>query len=576
MRFCAPVASAPLLFAAVVAGCVAAPVAAQLLGGERHLHFLVYALLQGAAWGWTACCLAGRRRWLRGVLAALFFAALPVELMHYALLGHCVDIDSVRLVLDTDTAEAGGFFRQFFGPWQWLAVAAGLAATAGVGIAAARLRLVLRLRLLPAAGLMVAVCCGFAGIGRMLTVLGADSYERLVVWQSQGSDNPELCHLLRIGFSDPVVKAVCIGHTLGVERRNLNAWRNRQQQLAEEPDAVRDTTACTDSLHLVVVIGESFIRSHSSLYGYRLPVNPRLGRELADGALTVMTDAVAPANFTVLSLSNVLNLNSVSRGEKWWESASFAALFGLAGWDVEVFSNQYEPGSGGDLEQLLFDVPGVRSMRRNSRTERYDGPFVAAMTDSFDLARPHSRHTLTLWHLRGQHFPPADRLPADARRRFDASDVPADREWLTPERRAVVADYANATLYNDSVVAAIIDLYRDRRAMLVYFSDHGEEMWDSAPFGNRNRQRPDDAGWMRRQHDVPMVVWLSEPLRRSRPDLARRVAAAAGRAFSLDLIGHGLLGAGGVATPYYRPALDVFSDGYRPVPRVTAQGYRYD
>lgn len=579
LRFYGPVAASPLLFAVVALCCAAAPLSALVLGGERNLRFLLYALLQGSVWGWLACLLAGGGAARRASVAAVFLLAALVECVHYALLDHCVDADSLRLVLNTDAAEARGFFRQFFTPASWAAVAAAVCAAVAVAVAVARSRLRLPGRSPLVAGmLLAAVVCGVAGIGRMLTVLGCRDYGQLVVWGSQGSTNPDLCYGRRSAYTDPLCKAVCLGRTVSLERGNFERWSRTQRRFRAVPALACDTTgAASDSLHMVVVIGESFIRSHSSLYGYHLPVNPRLEREREAGALTVFADAVSPANFTVLSLANVLNLNSVAAGENWWDGAYFPMLFARAGWDVELFTNQYGADSRTDLGAMLFDPLMTDSVytRHNVRTEVYDGPFVAALADSLHLGLPSARRTLTLWHLRGQHFPPADRIPPSARRRFGAADVPSDKPWLTPERRAVVADYANATLYNDSVVARIIDLYRSRPAMLVYFSDHGEEMWDAAPFGNRNRQRPDDAAWMRRQHDVPLLVWLSGPLRRRRPELDSLVRAAAGRPLTLDHIGHTLLSAGGVATPLYRPDLDVLSPSYRPAPRVTAQGYAY-
>lgn len=126
LRFYAPVAGAPLLFALVMLCCAAAPAVSVLCGG-RQLHFLLYALLQGAAWGWLACALAGRRGGLRAAVGGVFMLAAMTEVAHFALLRHCIDADSVRLVLNTDAGEVRGFFRQFFGPLQWLALAAGIA-----------------------------------------------------------------------------------------------------------------------------------------------------------------------------------------------------------------------------------------------------------------------------------------------------------------------------------------------------------------------------------------------------------------------------------------------------------------
>lgn len=568
MSFYRPVAQNPLLFVLVAVCCAAAPLAATL-SGQRCLRLLVYALLSGTTLAWLTCCLP--RKWLKVTALCLFMTIATVEALHYALLDKSLDANSLSLALNTNATEVRGFFVNFFSAKVVIALLAAVAAMviAAFAVARTRLRLPAKNRII-AVALLGSVCAGIVCMLKPLSILGCRSYDNLIVWETQGSDNPELCMGKRAPMADPMSKAVYLWRSISLSRQNFRLWSERQRQIwATHPSA--KTTE--DSLQVVVVIGESFIRSHSSLYGYHLPVNPYLEREVRDSAIVVFTDAVAPANFTVLSLSNVLNLNSVTRGEKWWESVYIPLAFRKAGWDVELFTNQYTPAQPQDLGQIYFDALMCDSVytRYNSRVYDYDGDFVASLPAP---ARTGKR-TLTILQLMGQHFPPSLRVPTTSLHPFSADDIPADKPWLTPERRAVVADYANATLYNDSIIHCIIERYSELPTLLVYFSDHGEEMWDSAPFGNRNRQHPEDPSWMHRQYDVPLMVWLSPSLRAKRPELAERIRRASTRPVAMDQIGHALLGAVYTASPWYRAELDVLSDKYRPQPRKTAQGFPY-
>ncbi|MDE5801290.1 MAG: sulfatase-like hydrolase/transferase, partial [Paramuribaculum sp.] len=165
---------------------------------------------------------------------------------------------------------------------------------------------------------------------------------------------------------------------------------------------------------------------------------------------------------------------------------------------------------------------------------------------------------LVIYHLKGQHFPASARYKGALH--FTARDITVERPWLTEERRAEVADYDNATLYNDSVVAAIAARYAQAPTVMLYFSDHGEDCWDLAPMAARNKQMPDDPAWVERQFSVPFFVWMSPEFMERYPQLVQRLRGAAGKPFSLGDLGQMVLGLCGVETPYYDPALDPLHD----------------
>ena len=71
-----------------------------------------------------------------------------------------------------------------------------------------------------------------------------------------------------------------------------------------------------DSLSVVVVIGESYIKRHSSIYGYKLMNCPYMQKERMDGNLFVFSDVITPFAGTSRVIRNVLCCNSLSSGEK--------------------------------------------------------------------------------------------------------------------------------------------------------------------------------------------------------------------------------------------------------------------
>ena len=568
-------------FAALILG--AAPVlAVDSLGGRILGHFTLYAVAQSAA---LACLLTIlisrlRSRVLPAAILTLYGLAAIIDTAHTAMLSRPLDAVSLSLMLDTNPSEAGGFLARYITlpvVGRTLLVLAVLAAAIlFADVVFRRLAAVPRLRVPLLVAVLALAVPGIAGMVKCLSVLGISSPDRFVIWCSLDNGNPTLSNTNRLDHSDIVTKAAWLAKNIAIDHASLKRWCAGLRDLAAT-DVHASAAVRPD---IVVVIGESFIKSHSSLYGYGLPTNPRLAREAEAGRLTPYTDVISTANFTIPSLRNLLNLNDLSAGEQWDTSAFWPLVLARSGYSVFLYDNQYAPTAATTgLEGLLY-APELLEHCYTATADTvmgFDLDFLARVEPRITPAVGAPR--LTLWHLQGQHFSAADRYPHRAPfMPFSAADITSDAPWLNAERREEVAHYDNATAYNDSVLERIIAPLRDARpTLLVYFSDHGEESWDSAPYGSRNAQFPDDAAWLRRQFDIPFVIWHNDSLAAACPDLVDRIEASAARSFMLDNLGQLVLGVAGISDPrFYRPGRDLLSPAYTPAARVTSAGYRYD
>lgn len=86
-----------------------------------------------------------------------------------------------------------------------------------------------------------------------------------------------------------------------------------------------------DSLNVIFVLGESFIKSHSSLYGYSLKTMPYMETQLKNGNLFVFKDVVSPYNGTSNAMKNLFCLNDLAKNEKWFNYVFWPQLFKKAG-----------------------------------------------------------------------------------------------------------------------------------------------------------------------------------------------------------------------------------------------------
>lgn len=574
--FLRPVAAEPVFFVLVLLLGTAAPLAGEFIGGQSLKHYLLFTASVCSVWSWLLCLILRllRRRWLRLTLKSavyLYFGFFALaETGSWCLFDKPIGIDMIGLALETNAAEADGFFRAYFSlrllaVWLASAVVACAAALAARWFRS-RFGHVVCVRFITAGLLVAMMAYGLFQLNFMVRGMESIRQGQRTVQHGSRSD---LTVDIQLNLADPVIKTVDI---VGEYRRvyaDIDRWLQLQTSV---PGSVIDTTRARD-FNIVLVIGESYVRSHSNLYGYRLPNTPRLRGELQAGRLVLFTDMATPANLTTEVMRNILNLNDVSAGEKWSETVYFPALMKRAGWNVYHFDNQtISRGSDSGISRLFYSdfnlsytLDGV-----SDSLFAYDGPYADYACRRLATRKPGK--CMVIYHLLGQHFPASERF--EGAPVFTPEDINAPQ--LDCRQKQLVADYDNATIYNDSVVAHIIDSWRDSPTILLYFSDHGEDLPDLGSVGGRVTANPDDKAWLLRQYHIPFMVWMSDSFAGRYPGVAERIRRASGRPAMLDKLGYMILGLTGVRTPYYDATRDVLDSAYIARPRITTGGFNCD
>lgn len=561
-----PVRRERRFFFAVMVLCCLPCVAFSVVEGVRIFHFLAFTVAESAAVAYLLAWVAGviRRRAWRIVYMTVCVALLGLwtllEIGCLATTHTLISDDTIALMAETDRAEASGFFKQYFGLRALGvltgSVAAGAALAAGLCWAAGRMLSRRWGVMVSALCLVVLVPAGTVCSMRLLPGAFISDLQRYMVWAGEGGENPELIRANELRYAVSVVKVPCVINGYHLVNGSFDRW------LRVQKEALRSKVCGSDSaqFNVVVVVGESFIRSHSQLYGYYLPTNPRLSAECDSGRLIVYDDVTTTANFTTPALRNMLNLNNLSAGEEWYEGVYFPLLMRLAGYEVYHYDNQTADMCADRGISRMFYSPLILDSVYNAVSDKvfdYDGDYLDYVSSRCAPGEGSGRK-LVIYHLKGQHFPVSARYKGAPH--FTARDITVERSWLTDSRRAEVADYDNATLYNDSIVAAVAGRYAQTPTVMLYFSDHGEDCWDLAPMEARNKQMPEDPAWVERQFHVPFFVWMSAEFMERYPLLVQRLRRAARKPFSLGDLGHLVLGLCGVETKYYDPALDPLRD----------------
>lgn len=333
----------------------------------------------------------------------------------------------------------------------------------------------------------------------------------------------------------------------------------------------------SDSITLILVIGESYIRNHAALYGYPLPTTPFLSAEKEAGRLFAFNDAVTPYNQTTKVIRNMLSCNSLGDEEHWASRPPLTAVFKKNGYWVSMQDNQKTANIadvfGFSLNTYLYHPAMAAACydEMNETVTEYDGDLVETYRQHHQ--RPTSAQQLLVFHLMGQHESFEHRYPHNDKRfeLFTADSIRhRSEEWLTTEMRQMIAHYDNATRYNDYVLEQITKLSKDKQTVVVYTADHGEEVYDYRPSYGRDSWElggnPEQV--LRYQYRVPLVVWCSEKYKAQHPDIIGRLKASTNRPLMIDNICHLMFRLISLKTPYYQRRRDVLSDDYHCPPRL--------
>lgn len=329
------------------------------------------------------------------------------------------------------------------------------------------------------------------------------------------------------------------------------------------------------SPNIVLIIGESYNRHHSELYGYDKNTTPFQAQYKKEGNLFTFSDAVAQWNLTSDVFRTLLSTHVNESNGEWHQYPLFTTLFREAGYDVTFISNQYiqelsDTYSDFNENLLINDVSmsNAQFNRRNTQRHTYDEGIIEEYSAMYK--EDNSRGKLTIFHLMGQHVDFSNRYPEEWEK-FNAS-IYDNRKY---EERQIISHYDNATLYNDYILHRIVDLFKNDDAIIIFISDHGERTSDDGNgFG---RSFSFSKGDVEQQYEIPMWVYITDTYRRQHPEMTQDIANSVNKPICTDNIAHMLLYIGGIHTPCYDSRYNPLAKEFDgSLPRIINGEHNYD
>jgi len=242
----------------------------------------------------------------------------------------------------------------------------------------------------------------------------------------------------------------------------------------------------------VMIIGESLNRNHMSLYGYQRNTNPKLSTV---ENLFLFDDAIAVSTVTSDVMPYLVSFGDTSLDG---DDPNLIELFRSAGYKTFWIENNESFGIARGAQQLCDEVVILE--------DSTDEP-VLPVFKSYLENEAHDKFIVI--HLVGSHFAYQDRYPAPfSHFRHDSVPVCSPiADQLSDREKDIVDYYDNSVLYNDYVIYMIIDCLKgcSGYAYMFYFSDHGDEVYDSVKYSGRSFDKLSNG-----MVEIPMMIWSND------------------------------------------------------------------
>lgn len=326
------------------------------------------------------------------------------------------------------------------------------------------------------------------------------------------------------------------------------------------------TSNDADKVSIIFILGESTDRNKMSAYGYKNETTPLLTQRIANGETILFTDTIACANSTATAMARIFSFADKNTKSPWYERSCLIDIMNKAGFYTAWLSNQSPSNHFGNMDSVLaarsteFAFTTLEGSDAVLSARPHDDKLLPLLDES--LAKNSYDKNFYVVHLTGTHEEFRLRFPQEFARFTAGDETAATEKW-----REVQADYDNAVLYNDYIVDEIINRFKDKNAVVIYLSDHGDDVYD------------DERGFMghsgeetRSRHmvEIPFFVYGSPSFWQSHENLKAELLAAKDRPYSTENVIHFIMDLANVKSTSYNSQKSILNPNniYQNQPRI--------
>ncbi|MDR2014423.1 MAG: phosphoethanolamine transferase CptA [Azoarcus sp.] len=313
---------------------------------------------------------------------------------------------------------------------------------------------------------------------------------------------------------------------------------------------------------LVLVIGESTTSRRMSLYGYPRKTTPKLDALKEKGELFAFSDVIASRPYTVDILQQALSFASQEEPDRYLTEPNLMNLMKQAGYKTFWVTNQQTISAGNTLLSAFSQQADIAKYLNNHRAQTAGQPDQVVFEPFIEILADSAPKKFIVLHLFGTHSRYSLRYPKEYEIFTGRDHVP---ENLSNNEAEIFNSYDNAVLYNDFILSGLIDFLSKNQSnsFLLYFSDHGEEVFNDPTHTVRGRNEKNPTLDM---YAIPFVLWMSPEWRKTHPS-ASDFGSMLDRPYSSDHLIHIWSDLAGLSYDRFQPEKSLINSDFKPYTR---------
>ena len=322
-------------------------------------------------------------------------------------------------------------------------------------------------------------------------------------------------------------------------------YQNNKTVIQEQRPTLDTKAFCTsDSLTVVFILGETARAKNLSVNGYKRNTTPLLQ---AQTNVVSMPHIRSQYGFTHSSVPFILTNSDAQHTERSMQERSFIDLLKTAGYKTAWISNQERVPTFAYFMQeadTLCHVNAGKSVY--TFTHWLDEDILPYY---YSLLKKASSRSFFLLHTIGSHW----WYNAHFTQKFARwQPIAQSRVFSSSSSEQLINSYDNTILYSDYFWSKVIEPLKTRNAVVLYLSDHAENLGEEGLFGHGQESEA--------LHYPACWVWFSNTFAKKYPNKVKALQANKLLQPNTGFFFHTLLDAADVQTKLKNSKRSVFSE----------------
>lgn len=311
----------------------------------------------------------------------------------------------------------------------------------------------------------------------------------------------------------------------------------------------------SDVPYIVLILGESTDRNKMSAYGYKNKTTPLLDERIDNNEVVLFTDTIACANYTSKAMQLIFSFCEKDSNKNWYEYGNMLDIFNRAGYKTTWISNQTPVGRYGNMDKVLAKIAKSRKFTSMSggsdddENKRSRDDEILPLLDTALEDNINGKNFYVI-HLEGTHEDYKLRYPKEFEKFTEKDESSNNIIW-----NKVRAEYDNAVLFNDYIIDEIIRRFENKEAVIIYFSDHGSEVYDGRDFMGHSSEEYGNKHMI----EIPFFVWASNSYWRKNDNIKKQMNNVRNMPYSTENIIHFFMDIAKIKTKSYDESKSILS-----------------